>query len=185
MSDWIWGKNQERNSGFCLEYLARWYGVNFTDPRTGKKDPLLGREQNWGIGLGDVGPARGTKGISNPRCQVDSWLFESEAQRNFLMEIEIGGLHKIKEDETWVIRSPQIYLLQSLSCSVIFHKHLLSAWSLAGSSLNTRHIKKRKRNSVNNMGHLFALGLNYFSHHPRQDISVHPGKTLKQAKSVP
>lgn len=50
--------------------------------------------------MGDVGPARGAEGISNPRCQVDSWLFESEAQRNFLMKTEIGGLHKIKEDET-------------------------------------------------------------------------------------
>lgn len=53
-----------------------------------------------GFGLGDVGPARGAEGISNQRCQVDSWLFEYEAQRSFLMKTEIGGLHKIKEDET-------------------------------------------------------------------------------------
>lgn len=41
--------------------------------------------------------------------------------------------------------------------------------------------------SVNNIGHLFALSLNDFLHHPRckKIFSAHPEKTLRQAKSVP
>lgn len=33
--------------------LNNWMdGVNFTDPRTLEKDPLLGRGQNWGVWFG-------------------------------------------------------------------------------------------------------------------------------------
>lgn len=66
------------------------------------------------------------------------------------------------------------YISQTLIECSVFARPFAKYWA-----------HKKERHSVNNMGHLFALGLNYFSHHPRQDISVYPEKTLRQAKSVP
>lgn len=60
-----------------------------------------------------------------------------------MMKIEIRMLQRFKEDETWMIRSPRrISVTESVNCSVIFHKHLLSAESLPGPLLNTGHMKR-------------------------------------------